>query len=483
MKQLSGIDASFLYMETPETPMHVAGFNIYELPEGFKGSFHKHFTEFFAGRVHLVSIFNVKLAKAVFELDHPGWVDAGPLDFDHHIKSAKLPALASFADLEAMVADLHSQPLDLKKPLWQFTVIEGLKNNQVAIYSKVHHALVDGGAGMEITQALFDLGPIPREVKPPEPKPKKRVPTKTERAILGVHDMAANVVRQNLTFMEAIPQAMGQMAGLATSAATGKLGLPQLMAPKTPFNGSIGQKRSYCARTISLMDVKAIGKASGTKVNDVVMAICSGALRNYLNDKHQLPDASLTAFVPISTRTSGKSSSNNQVFGMNCPLATNYSDPLKRLQKIHAETGASKTIAGSVQDISPKDFTLVGAPTLLPAMMSMYGKTGLADILPNAVNVTISNTAGPPFPMFCAGAKLLSLYPVSIPIHGIGLNLTVQSYLDHLDFGLTADYASVPDLADLGDLLVKSFEELRDVVLGPPAKPAPKRKPSTKKQS
>jgi len=465
MKQLSGIDASFLYMETPETPMHVAGFNIYELPDGFEGSFRDHFTEFFKNRVHLVSIFNVKLAKTVFELDHPGWVDAGPLDFDHHIKSAKLPKNASFEKLEEIVADLHSQPLDLKKPLWQFTVIEGLKNNQVAVYSKVHHALVDGGAGMEITQALFDLGPVPREVAPPEPKQKKRVPTKTERAILGMHDMATNIVRQNLAVMEAIPQAFGQMANLASSVATGKLGLPQIMAPKTPFNGSIGQKRSYCARTISLMDVKAIGKATGTKVNDVVMAICSGALRNYLNEKHQLPDASLTAFVPISTRSSGNSGSNNQVFGMNCPLATNYSDPLKRLGKIHGETGTSKTIAGSVKDISPKDFTLVGAPTLLPTMMSMYGKSGLTNLLPNAVNVTISNTAGPPFPMFCAGAKLVSLYPVSIPIHGIGLNLTVQSYLDRLDFGLTGDYESVPDIGHLGDLLVRSFEELKAIIL------------------
>ncbi|MEM9277093.1 MAG: wax ester/triacylglycerol synthase family O-acyltransferase [Pseudomonadota bacterium] len=481
MKQLSGIDASFLYMETPETPMHVAAFNIYELPEDFKGSFHKHFTEFFKSRVHLVSIFNQKLAKTVFELDHPGWVDAGEIDFDHHIKSAKVPSPGSFEQLEEMVAALHSQPLDLKKPLWQFTVIEGLKDNQAVIYSKVHHALVDGGAGMEITQALFDLGPVPREVKPPEPKPKKRVPTKAERAILGMHDLATNVVRQNLAFMESVPQAMGQMAGLAASAASGNLGLPQLVAPKTPFNGSIGQKRSFCARTVSLLDVKAIGKATGTKVNDVVMAICSGALRHYLNKKHKLPDASLTAFVPISTRSSGDSVSNNQVFGMNCPLATNYADPLKRLKKIHAETGASKTIAGSVQDLSPKDFTLIGAPTLLPAMMNMYGKSGMANIMPNAVNVTISNTPGPPFPMYCAGAKVLALYPVSIPIHGIGLNMTVQSYLDRLDFGLTADYASVPDIGHLGDLLVQSFEELRNAVLGKPETTAPKKKQNAKK--
>ena len=438
---------------------------------------------FFKSRVHLVSIFNQKLAKSILELDHPGWVDAGPIDFDHHIKSARVPAPGTFEQLEEMVAELHSVPLDLKKPLWQFTVIEGLKDNQAVIYSKVHHALVDGGAGMEITQALFDLGPVPREVKPPQPKDKKRVPTKAERAILGMHDLATNVVRQNLAAMEAVPQAMAQMAGVAASAAAGNLGLPQIMAPKTPFNGTIGQKRSFCARTVSLTDVKAIGKQTGTKVNDVVMAICSGALRKYLDEKHLLPDASLTAFIPISTRSSGNSSSNNQVFGMNSPLATNYSDPLKRLKKIHAETGTSKALAGSVQDLSPKDFTLLGAPTVLPALMNMYGKSGLANILPNAVNVTISNTPGPPFPMYCAGAKVLALYPVSIPIHGVGLNLTVQSYLDRLDFGLTADHGSVPDIGHLGDLLVESFEELRDIVLGPPPKTTKKARKTKKPEN
>lgn len=467
MKQLSGIDASFLYMESPQTPMHVAGLTLYDPPEDLKTSFYEHFLKFFKGRVHLIPIFGKKLAKTVFELDHPGWVEARKLDFDYHIQGAKLPKPGNQEQLEAMVADLHSQPLDLKKPLWQFTVIEGLKSGQVALYSKVHHAAVDGGAGMVITQALYDLTPVPREVEPPnEDHQPSRKPSTAERAILGAHDLATNIVNQQLNMMEAIPKAMGQMANLGASALSGNLGLPQLIAPKTPFNGTIQQERSYCARSISLPDVKAIAKATDSKVNDIVLAICSGALRTYLNEKHKLPDAPLTAFVPISTREAGNTEINNQVFGMNCALATNYSDPLKRLKKIKAETGTSKSVAGSMKDVAPTDYTLIGAPMLLPALMSMYGKSGLADILPNAVNVTISNTAGPPFPLFCAGAKVTALYPVSIPIHGIGLNLTVQSYLDKMDFGLTADYASVPDIARLGDLIVDSFDELNNLILG-----------------
>lgn len=466
MKQLSGMDATFLYMESPQTPMHVAGLTLYDPPEGLQTSFHQHFLDFFKGRVHLIPIFGKKLAKTVFELDHPGWVDAGELDFSYHIQPAILPRPGSLEQLEELVADLHAQPVDLKKPLWQFTVIEGLASGQVALYSKVHHAAVDGGAGMVITQALYDLGPVPRKVAPPEEQTEMpRKPNMVERAILGAHDTAANLVNQQLSMLEAIPKVMGQMASLGASALGGGLGIPHLMAPKTAFNGTIGQKRSYCARTISLVDVKAVAKASDSKVNDIVLAVCSGALRKYLNAKHKLPDATLTAFVPISTRESGNKDINNQVFGMNCALATNYSDPLKRLKKIKQETGTSKAVAGGLKDLSPKDFTILGAPMLLPALMNMYGRSGLADVLPNAVNVTISNNAGPPFPMYCAGAKVTALYPVSIPVHGVGLNFTVQSYLDKMDFGLTADHASVPDIAKLGDLLMDSFKELKKAVL------------------
>ncbi len=468
MKQLGGIDAAFLYMESPQTPMHVAGLTVYELPEGFDGSFHEHFKTFFKSRVHLVPIFLKKLAKTVFELDHPGWVDAGEPDMDYHILSARLDAPGSQEQLEELVGDLHSKLLDRKKPLWQFTVIEGLADNKVALYAKVHHAAVDGQSGMLLTQALYDLGPVPREVPQPDAPEEKRVPTVPERAILGMHDMMTNVVRQQLNMMEAVPKTMGKMIDMAAPVVSGKVKLPQFMAPKTPFNGSISPARSYCARTISLPDVKAISKATGTKLNDVVMAISSGALRAYLKGKHILPDAPLVAFVPISTREAGDTDIRNQVFGMNCGLATNYGNPLKRLQKINEETGSSKTLSGSVQDIAPKDYTLIGAPMLLPGLMQLYGESKLANILPNAVNVTISNTAGPPFPMYCAGAKVVALYPVSIPIHGIGLNITVQSYQKSLDFGLTADKKSVPDIAFLGDLLVEAFEELRDLVLEKP---------------
>ncbi|MEM9967887.1 MAG: wax ester/triacylglycerol synthase family O-acyltransferase [Pseudomonadota bacterium] len=464
MKQLSGIDATFLYMETEQTPMHVAGLTLYNLPKGFRGSFHKHFTEFFKGRVHLIPVFGMKLAKTVFEIDHPGWVDAGEIDFDYHIQAAKLPKPGNRKQLEDLVAELHATTLDRKKPLWQFTVIEGLEGRQAALYSKVHHAAVDGGAGMVITQALYDVTETPRAVPTPEAKAVPRKPTDVERAILSFNDVAANIARQQLNLLESVPKMLGQMADMIAPVLSGKVGLPQLLAPRTPFNVTVDSKRSYAARSISLLDAKAIAKETGTKLNDVVMAITSGALRSYLMQRQQLPDAALVAFVPISLRELGNSDINNQIFGMNVALATNYGDPVKRLQKISQESGTSKTIAGSVKDAAPQDFTVIGAPTLLPGLMQLYGGTRMADYIPQPVNLCISNNAGPPFPLYCAGAEVTALYPVSIATHGVGLNVTVQSYREHLDFGVTADYKAMPDVDDFADLLLHAFEELKEAL-------------------
>ncbi len=349
----------------------------------------------------------------------------------------------------------------------------------MALYSKVHHAAIYGGAGMVIAQALYDLTPEPRKVKPPEEKPEqpKRKPSREERALLGLHDLVSNLARHQLNALEALPKALlslHQTVAPALSGAgageSGRGSLPRLedvtdfIAPKTPFNKTITAKRTFAARSLSLIDAKAIGKATGAKINDVVMAICSGALRAYLQEHDALPKKSLIAFVPISLREAGNTDINNQVFGMNCRLATNVADPLKRLKKIQKLTGESKTLAGGMKEVAPRDYTLLGAPYLLPGLMQLYGITKLADIAPQAVNLTISNTMGPPFPMYCAGAKVLALYPVSIPVHGVGLNITVQSYFGSLDFGITAAEKSVPDPDILAEYLGQAMEELKTAV-------------------
>ncbi|HTV71468.1 MAG TPA: wax ester/triacylglycerol synthase family O-acyltransferase, partial [Rhizobiaceae bacterium] len=448
MKSLTGIDAAFLYMETPETPMHVAGLHIYEPPADFSGSFFEHFKEFFQSRMHLAPIFEKKLARTVLELHHPGWVDADELDWNYHLRHINVPTPGTWEQLERMVGDLHSIPLDRSKPLWQIDIIEGLESGNIAVYSKMHHAAIDGGAGMAIAAALFDMSPKPRAVKPPPPKPaKKRKPTMEERAILGIADVIQSVAKQQLKAMEALPQFLGTVHDMlapkksegGAGSGSGLPGIPDVLAPKTPFNVTITGKRSFAARDLSLTDVKAIGKATGAKVNDVVMAVCAGALRTYLADHKKLPKKPLVAFVPISLRAPGDADASNQVFGMLCPIATQLADPLERLAAIRKESGSSKTLAGTVKDVAPKDYTVLGAPILFPGLAQLYGASRLADVMPSTTNLTISNVMGPPFPLFCAGAKILALYPVSIPVHGIALNITVQSYQDKLNMGITAD--------------------------------------------
>ncbi len=469
MKPLTGIDATFLYMESPEQPMHVGSLTLYDPPANLEGSFFDQFKAFFLERIHLVPIFQQKLARRVLELDHPGWVEVAEIDEAYHFNPITLPAPGSHAQLEALIADLHAGPLDRTEPLWRFFIIDGLENGNVAIYAKMHHAAVDGGAGMAIAAMLYDMGPKPRAVKPPPPRPEIRVPTVPERAILGINDVIQSAVRQHFRAMEAIPQMLGTLTDLVAppvgksggDGASGLPGIPDVLAPKTPFNATITAKRSYAARELSLTDAKFIGKATGTKINDVVMAICAGALRPYLQSKKKLPKKPLIAFVPISLREAGDTSTTNQVFGMLCPVSTQIADPIERLLDIKKGSGGAKNLAGTVKDVSPKDFTLIGAPVLLPGLTQLYGHSGLADIMPSTTNLTISNVPGPPIPVFCAGAKVVAMYPVSIPTHGIALNITVQSYMDKLDFGLVGDAKAVPDIGHLGDLMVESMAELK----------------------
>src|SRR4029077_6520322 len=266
-QQLSGIDASFLYLETPETPMHVAGLTYFQLPEGFEASVYRPCRTSFESRLHPIPIFSKRLAPSLYDLDHPGWVDADDLDLDYHLRETALPAPATEAQPEQGIGRLPANTLDRSRPLWQFYVITGLENGQGVLYSKVHHAAIDGGAGMAINKALYDVTAIPPEVAPAPTKPAVARPAPSSPTavdpVKGIADIMGNMMRQQLKMWEAAPQIMNAMtnAFLAKPGEMPKaLGtlqslvsqLPTLNAPKTPFNTSITRERSYAARTISL---------------------------------------------------------------------------------------------------------------------------------------------------------------------------------------------------------------------------------------
>jgi len=468
MKQLGGLDASFLYMETPQTPMHVAGLSIIELPPDFEGSFYDAYKAHIAARLHLFPVLLKKIVQVPWDIDHPLWVDDDEIDLDYHIRHLGLPKPGTMKQLEELVGRLHSNFLDRSRPLWEFYVIDGLVGGRLAIYTKIHHAAVDGGAGMVLTNMMYDATPTPRRIEPP---PARAASSKSAPDALGLLGAAyKNMLSQHVSALQKIPDLLKAIASVAApvigSAASLQVrGLPNVVAPKTMLNASITSQRSFAIRSLSLADAKAIAKKTETKLNDVVMAICAGALRRYLLEKHGLPKEPLIAMVPVSLREAGNTEIRNQVSGMLCSLATDVADPVARLRAIHASSVEAKEFSGKIRDVTPRDFSIFGAPLVLQGAIGLYGRSGLADRLPPSANVVISNVPGPQTPLYLAGARLLTLYPVSIPTHGVALNLTVQSYCGALDFGLTACRRTVPELSKLAGYLEESLLELHETVM------------------
>jgi diacylglycerol O-acyltransferase / wax synthase len=480
MKHLSVVDGAFLHLETPEMPMHVGSLNLFEPPAGGAGGWYEAVKVHVASRMHLAPVFTRKLAPMPFDLANPVWIDDDDIDLDYHMRYVVLPRPGTLEQLHALVARLHSSLLDRSRPLWEFYVIEGLADGKLAFYCKVHHAAIDGQAGVTLGQTVFDLTPEPRKVRPPRPR-------RGNRYQLGVAELLAagvqNQLQQVLKIGRLLPSMARAMAGLAREAWRTRnepkegAGARFKLAPPTPFNVSITNQRAFAGVSLPLAEAKRIGKALGASVNDVVLWLCSTALRNYLKDSRELPAASLVAGVPISLRAEGDTTMNNQVAGTLVDLGTQQADGLARLQTILAGTAAMKRQMGSLRGVIPTDFPSLGSPWLLGGLVSLYGRSGLADRL-RFTNVTISNVPGAQVPVYLAGAKMLDYYPVSIVVHGVALNITVQSYMGQLCFGLIACRRAAPDVRDLAAQLQRAFEAMRELVPAPEPAPAPSPAPA-----
>lgn len=487
MRQLSGLDAGFLYMESEQAPMHVGSLTIYELPDGardFAAQIRKHIVS----RLHLAPIFHQRLALMPFDLGHPVWVESQELDLDYHIQQhtiARGARAGSDASLEKLVASLHAALLDRAQPLWQFHIIEGLSDGRIGFYAKVHHAALDGAAGVLLANALLDLGPTPRTLEAGQNKGSKPTSSPSRSKLIGA--LFSNTFAQYAKLARTLPSAVKRVADLAMSkglsgtiAATKELS-QGLLAPKTPFNVSIEAGRQFASCTLSLAEIKAIAATCDATVNDVVMALCSGALRSYLQQHKALPERSLIAAVPISLRELGDERMNNQVTMVPASLGTHGKSAAQRLQAAKSAMGDVKVATGKFKDLIPTDYPSLGAPWLIGGVAQLIAKTKLADRMALPVNLVISNVPGPRVPLYLAGAKMLSYFPVSIVVHGIALNITVHSYNGHLDFGLIACAKAVPDLALLAEALKAEHQELKayaaSVLLGPSKKSRPQKRP------
>jgi len=469
MKQLSGLDASFLYLETPQMPMHVGALHVFELPAGTKGKFVTALRKHMESRLPVAPVLRRRLWWMPLNLANPAWVDAVP-DMKQHIVEIKLPKGSGVAELEAAVSELHPVLLDRTRPLWKFHVFEGLAPSpgglrRVGLYSQLHHAAVDGQAAVALANAILDVTPTPRTIEA-RPSGRQRVfkldMTEMLRGVIGLQaHKVAEIVRQ-------LPGTVGTLKDAARSAVssssllTGKKGVSNLtLAPRTVLNGTVTEGRAFATVSLPLAELKALGRAHEATINDMVLMVCSSALRRYFAKRHTLPRKSLIAAVPISLREKGDTRSDNQASMSLISLGTQISDPKKRLAHIKAATAAMKGTMGNVKSILPTDFPSLGLPWLMEAATALYGKAKVADRIPQVANVVISNVPGPPVPLFMAGGRMLTNYPASIVVHGMALNITVQSYNEALDFGLMADSAAMPDVRELADAIGIAFDDVR----------------------
>jgi WS/DGAT/MGAT family acyltransferase len=496
-RKLSTMDASFLYLETPEMPMHVGSMAIFKRRDGYAGDFFEDFKQLIESRLHLAPILISKLEKTPLDIDNPSWVVDDQFEIDRHIFRASLPAPADRATLARTVGWMHAKLLNRARPLWEFYVFEGLKDGEIGLYSKVHHACIDGGAGAALTEIVYDVSPTPREVsKVGAAKSTKndfrevastflesyvelwRRPTdlgglikpidlpRTGKSDLSsiLFDNAMGQIEQTMRVLSGLPSIAKTMNEIVQKALDPKSreGLASMIAPSTPLNRSISSERSYAGVTISLSRAKALAKAARGKLNDVVMAISSGVLRRHLASQGALPARSLTAAVPISLREQGDSAANNQVFGMVCSLASDIEDPKERMLAIIGESSKAKEMSSPLRPLIPhlSNIALLGAPMLVQVLALLYSRSNLADVMPAAANVTISNVPGPRQTLYAVGAELLNIFPVSIATHGLALNITVQSYRDQLDFGLIAGANVLPDVNKLARMFPEEFEAL-----------------------
>jgi WS/DGAT/MGAT family acyltransferase len=452
MKQLSGLDASFLYMETPEMPMHVGALHLFEMPAGYKGNFVADMRRHMAQRLPLAPALCRKLAWMPFNLANPVWIDAAP-DLDEHIVAIKLPKGSSVADLEARVGKLHPKLLDRDRPLWKFHVFDGLapsvdKRKRYGLYTQVHHAAVDGQAAVALAGAIFDLSPEPRDIQV-EQRPPRRIPLGMAELLSGVF---ANQLQQYSNIVKALPSTVGALSQAARQGAGG--------VASAALAKARGRK-AFAGVSLPMAELKALRRAHDVTLNDLVLMICSGALRRHFLAHGPLPRKSLVAAVPVSTRAAGDTSSNNQASITVVNLGTHIADPMKRLLYVKAATTAMKATIGSVKSLMPTDFPSLGVPWLMSTMSLIYNRTKVADRIPPIANVAISNVPGPAFPLYMAGAKMLANYPTSIVVHGLALNITVQSYNEAMDFGLIACAHAMPHVAELAAHVREAFDELK----------------------
>ena len=464
MQPLSGLDSSFLYLEDARQPMHVGSVLVFEGSMDFES-----FRQTMASRVHLVPRLRQRLAMVPFGIGKPYWVEDPEFNLDMHLQHVALPSPGSWKELRGLAARIFSVPLDRSRPLWEMTFVEGLDQipqvppGSVALINKTHHAAIDGVSGADMMGILLDMTKEPRVFSPPPPRAVPPVPNELE--------VLSHTARKIMGKPSEIKRVAGELADALRAAGKVRdkgVEVPPvpMTAPPTPINHTITGQRIWNTALLELDRVKAIRKITGCTLNDVVLAICAGALRRYLDEKGELPEKPLIAMVPISTRGDDeRGKMGNKVSAMFLDLATDVADPVERLKVLNEHTQGGKAFekAGATRAfVDLWDFVPFG---LANRVLRLYSRFRVSELHNPVFNVVITNVPGPQMDLYMAGHKLLASMGMAPLVDGMGLLITVLSYNGVLSISPTSSPAVMPDLDLFTRYLRESANELEAAVL------------------
>ncbi len=501
------MDASFVALETRNSPMHIGSLLIYN-PQTAPGGFvrFKDILAFFESRMQLSKTMRQRLVKVPFDLDYPYWIEDPDFDLEYHVRHLALPKPGDWRQLCIQAARIFARPLDLTRPPWEFTVVEGLENipgvdpGCFAMVTKVHHSAIDGMSGVDLMEALHTLAPDTPPPSEPDTWTPEPLPNPIQLLGKSYFNALGNPVKQLEVAARAAPGLAKAIKGLAAKEfkVSG-----EMLAPRTRFNKVISTARVVEGRSVPLADIKAIRALDpGCKVNDVFLAIIGGAMRRYLLAKNDLPEKTLTAMAPISVRsTKEKGDMGNQVAAMIAPLGTHIEDPVERLKFVHSRTTNSKAMTDAIGARNMTEISKVSPALYMALGAQLYTRLGLANRVGPPFSTVVTNVPGPPVPIYSSGARLESMMGLLCLTDGLGLGHVVQSYVDEATIAFTACRKLLPDPDFYAQCIEESFEEFRDAVkktaktsnskpaatpvnkkAAPPKKPVT-RKPAAKKPS
>lgn len=456
MERLSGLDSTFLYLETPSQLLHVcavATLDVSTVPGGYR---FEAWRDELAVRVAGMPAFRRKLFDSPLNLDHPAWVDDPEFDVDNHLHHVTVDAPGEPSELRDLCGRIASTQMDRTIPLWELWVVEGLTDGTVAVVAKMHHAGVDGVTGAAVLAQLCGLTPDAPRPEPPVDVDAPARPRTVDLVVGGLLGFAS----RPLHAARALPGGVTLVPEWVRRARRGEAMPAPFTAPRTSFNGAITGDRTVAWAQLDLGAVKRVKDAFGVTVNDVVLALVGGALRRYLDDRGELPEDSLVATVPVSVHDLSDRPGTNQLTGMFSELGTQIADPAERLRHANKHNTMVKSHSASLGATLLQDWSQFAAPTVFGGAMRAYSSLRLAERHPVVSNLIVSNLPGPQLPLYFLGARLTALYPLGPIFHGSGLNVTVISLDGALDVGVTSCRALAPNLPDLADAFGPALDEL-----------------------